>query len=312
MPALNRTLIKSGPAIVTWNGATLYFKDGVSIEEERTFFDVRVDNFPGSDKHANDRVVTIKGTPAGEWESLSVLFPWLSSPAGARLFGAADKPAVVKFLDGDVFTYHNAGLAEMPALFFSPVKTLLGSITLECRNANNTEADNAASFVTRSSSAFSDTGFSFANVKTLAYSLAFGADPWDDFQTVDGVEIRPRVSWKEIECDNLGVVEKELMTLEVTAAFAPLGIAQADIDAKLAMQGSAASLRGARVSETVGADFVLSASGVYVALNNAILRTAPMKAQAGMARHQRFEAVASLEITTGAQVAQLIVGTAAP
>lgn len=311
MPSIDRTTIKSGPAIVTWNGATLYFRDGVTIEEERSTFDVSVDNFPGAEKRADDRSATIKGTPVGEWEHLSILFPWLSSPAGARLFGASDKAAVVHFTDGDRFTYHNAGLAEMPSLIFSPTKTLLGPITLECRNKNDTDPSDAAAFVTRDNTPFNNTAFAFANIKTLAYSLAFGSAPWDDFQTVDGVEIRPRATWKEISCDNLGVIEKELTGLEVSAAFAPLGIAQADIDSKLALQGAASAVRGSSLA-AVGADFILSATGVYVALKNAILTKAPMRAQAGLARHQRFEAVASLTTNAGAQVAQLTVGTAAP
>ena len=112
--------------------------------------------------------------------------------------------------------------------------------------------------------------------------------------------------------DSFGVVEKELTGLEVSASFTPLALAQSAIDAKLGLQNSAAAIRGARVAETLGADFILSASGVYVAVKNAVLRSSSMQSAVGRQRHGKLEAVASLALSAGAPVAQMTVDTEAP
>lgn len=308
---MDRTLVKSGPAILTWNGATLYFKSGLTIEESVSEFNVECDAMIAPDRRVDDRVVTFSGTPVGAWKDLDVLFPWLGASPGARLFGASDKAAVVHFLDGDKYTYHNTGLTKMPNLFFSPMQTLLGPVEFEARTKKDTAASANNSLFTRTTQSFSDTSFDLAEILTLPYTLNFGSSPWDSFDTEGGVEIIPTLQWRDIVSDKHGVVEKELTGLEVAAQFVPLGIAQSDIDAKLALQNSAYAVRGARRSG-VGADFVISATGVYVELRNASLRKARLQSGRNVNRHGAVEAVASLEVATGAAVAQLFVGTEAP
>ncbi len=312
MPSIDRTTIKSGPALLTWNTAKLYFRDGLTIAEEVSTFDVTADAVIGSQKRVNDRMITLTGTPVGQWKDLAVIFALLSATPGTRLFGASDKAATVHFKDGDLFTFHNCGLTTLPPLSFSPLRTMLGSIGFECRVKNDTDPTAANAIFTRSNTAFNDTSFAFANIPTVPYTLTWGADDWEGFNTRDGVVITPRVAWSDIPCDNIGIVEKEVTGLEVTAAFTPQGVAQSYIDAKLAMQNSAAAARGAIVSATTGVDFVLAGTGVYVTLANAILRKAGYRAQTGQQRHAEFEAVACLDIDTGVPVAQMTVGTEAP
>lgn len=312
MPAIDRATIKTGPALLTWNTAKLYFKDGISITEERSTFDVGSDNLVGTQKRNADRMVTISGTPSGQWKDLSILFALLSATAGTRLHGATDKAATVHFLDGDLFTFHNCGLASLPALSFSPLRTMLGSIGFEARVKNDTDPSAANAIFTRTNTSFTDTSFAFSNIPTVPYTLTWGADDWADFQTVDGVVITPRLTWRDIVCDNVGIVEKELTGLEITAAFTPLGVGQSHIDSKLALQNSAAAVRGAAVAATTGVDFVLAGVGVWVSMANAILRRASYRGQIGLQRHAEFEAVTSLDINTGVPVAQMVVGTEAP
>lgn len=309
MSAFNRTTVKSGPAILTWNGATIYFKNGLTIEEQRADFAVEVDTFTGKDMRVEDRMATLKGVPSGQWKDLAILFPWLSSAPGARLHSASDLAAVVHFLDGDKFTYHNAALAQMPSLTFSPTKTLLGEIVLECRTKNNVLASVADSFVTRTNVAFDDTSFSFADILTQAYTLNWGASPWNDFHTVDGVVISSKLSWREIVADSIGVVDKMLTALEVSASFTPIGMTQAGIDAKLALQDDASAVRGASLS-ALADTFSLTGTGVYVELRSAFLRMESITAGRDKERHGKMEAVATQGISGGAAIAQLLVATA--
>ena len=311
--AFDRTALKSGPAILTWNGGTMYFKNGLTAEDNYDTFDVNVDVFPGADKRRGSPLGLIKGTPSGQWKNLSVWFPWLSAARGARLHGASDKAAVIYWLDGDIWTYHNAGLVDMPGLLLSTTKTILdGSIGLECRTKNNTEPTAANSFVTRTAGSFSDTSFSWDEVPTQAYSHTWGSSPWDAWYTRDGVKISAKAKWSEIPTDEYGVVEKELDMLEVAAQFTPVGIAQSAIDAKLALQNSAYAARGSRMAG-IAEDFIMQGTGVYVAMRSAFLRKALAQSGTdGKGRHGEFEAVSTLGITTGAAVAQLYVGTEAP
>lgn len=312
--SFDRTTIKSGPAILTWNGGTMYFKNGLTAEEGFETFDVTSDVFAGADKRRGSLLGTIKGTPSGQWKNLGVWFPWLGAARGARMHGASDKTAVIKWLDGDIWTYHNAGLMDMPDLILSSTKTIMeGGITLECRTKNNTDPTDAASFVTRTTGSFTDTSFDWDEIPTQVYSYAWGgSSPWDSFATREGVKIKAKAKWSEIPTDELGVIEKELDMLEVTATFVPMGITQAQLDAKLAMQNNASAARGARMS-ALAEDLIITGTGVYVAMRKAFMRKLPMQSGTdGKGRIGEIEAVSTLGITTGAAEAMLFVGTEEP
>lgn len=311
--AFDRSTIKSGPAILTFGGASIYFRNGLTIDEVIETFDVEVDAFPGKDARVKDSYVEIKGTPAGQWTDLGVWFPWLTAARGARAHGNSDSAAVVHFMDGDVFTYHNAALTGMPDLVLSHTKAdMEGNVTLQARVKNNTLHSAANSIFTRSTASFSDTSFDWADLLTPVLSLSWGSSPWDAFYTREGVRISAAPQWADVMVDGVGVVNKTLEGLAVTATFAPIGVAQSGIDSKLALQNAASAAPGSRRS-VVAADLIIQGSGLYVLVRNAFARKATMQSGSGeRARHGDIEAVATLGITDGAAVAQLYLGTAAP
>lgn len=311
MSSLDRTLIKSGPALVTWNGAKIYFRGGLSIEETGKTFNVEADVMSVPDARRDDVLTTFTGVPVGAWKDLAVLFALASAPIGTRLHGAADKPATIHFLDGDLFTYHNAALANIPDLTFSPVKTLLGEVQFEARKKNSTAASAANSLFTRTNTPFTDTSFDLAEILTQIYGFNFGASPWDDFNTVDGVKVMAKPNWRDIPSDNDGIIDRELTGLSFSSSFTPLGIAQADIDTKLALQGSASAVRGASMSG-IAEDFIITGAGVYVKQRGGFLQKSSMKAARDANRHGTHEIISTASFTTGAQNAGLIVATADP
>lgn len=309
---MNRTNIKFGPAILTYQGAVLYFKDGLSIDENVTLFDVNADALTGADKRTDLVEVTMTGTPVGAWKDLSVLFPWMGADMGASLHGATDSAAVVHFLDGDRFTYHNVGLRKMPDLMCAPTKTLLGEVEFVARTKNNTLASAANSLVTRDTASFTDDSFDWAEIPTLVFAMSYGdASPWDNIETKEGVTISHKTEWTPVPSANGGTLDERLSAYEATASFIPLGIAQSSIDARLATQGVASAMRGARRSE-VAEDLVLSGSGVYICLRNGVLQKAAMKSGTKDIRQGALEVVSSLQLSLGQGVAQLVVDTAAP
>ncbi len=76
------------------------------------------------------------------------------------------------------------------------------------------------------------------------------------------------------------------------------------------MQGAGAA-RGARRAG-VASDFVITGTDVHVILRKATLRKAQLRSGAAAPRQGAVEAVASLEVTGGAAIAQLYVSTEAP
>lgn len=308
---IQRSTLKSGPAIVIYDGAVLYFKNGLKITEVKETFELKVDAFGKVTERVKNISATLEGVPAGEWEHLSVLFAWLASPIGTRLHGDTDKPALVHFLDGTRYTYHNVALPQMPTLTFKATETLIGSVRFICRCKDNTEPSAANSLYTRDSATFSNADFSLANVKTQRYTLAWGSSPWNSFYTSDGVVVEFPTQWTPMEIDGYGIVDEELVDIGVMARFKPHGVSQADIDAKLALQGNANAMVGADLSANSAA-FVLSGSGVYVALTAAAAKQGEQQAGTGVHRTGEMLAVATRTFAEGLPQPLAYVGTSAP
>ena len=307
-----RSLIKTGPAIVLHDGATHYFKTGLTIDEQIETFDVVVDAFGKVDERVKDRRAIIKGTPSGEWESLAQLFPHVAAPVGSRIFGdAADVPLVIHAIDGTRWTYHNVALTTMPALAFGATETLLGEADWTAITADGADPAAADSLVTRDTAAFADTSFLTAKILTQRYSLAWGAAPWDAFRTEAGVKVAWNLTTADITADGLGVVDKMITGLGVTATFKPLGIAKAAIDAKLALQGAAGAALGASLNAR-GEDLAISGTGVYVVIRGAAAKSAQSLFGLQAQRNGDLVAVATRTFTNGVADPLAYVGTAAP
>jgi hypothetical protein len=291
--AITRSSIKTGPAIVGYNGAKIYFKDGLTLNETVETFDLSVDNWgPKTDQRVQDRYATVSGTPAGEWRDLAVLWPWLNSPVGTRLHGDTDTPLVIHALDGTLYTYHNAAITTMPALTFAATQTLLGNLEFTCRVKDNTEPTAAGAIFTRSTATFTDASFQIARVRTQPYTLKWGAAPWDNFKTTEGVSVEFGLSTEDITADGYGVLDQILTGVDVTAKFTPLGVAQAALDAKLALQGAAAAAQGASL-HAKGETLLITGVDVHVALYNVAARTAAQNFGMTKLRAGEVEAVAT-------------------
>jgi len=309
--AITRSSLKTGPAIVTFDGAVVYFKNGLKLTEVIETFEVTVDNYGKVDDRVKDRKVTISGTPAGEWESLAMLFPWLGAVIGARAHGDTDRPLVVHAIDGTRYTYHNATLTKMPSLKFAPTETLLGDVEWMARVKDNTEPTAANSLYTRDTAAFVDASFVTANVRTQPYTLSWGTTPWDSFATVDGVEVTFETKWQDLTVAGYGVLDQILENLQVSAKFKPLGVTQAAIDAKLLLQGAAGAAQGSSLNAR-GVDLSIVGTGVFVTLRGAAAKSMGQEFGMGKLRNGEMEAIATRTFVAGVAVPLAYVGTVAP
>lgn len=308
---ITRSSLKTGPAIVIYAGATIYFKSGLNLTESIETYNIEVDNFGKVDERVSDRSVIISGTPAGEWENLAVLFPWLAVAIGTRAHGDTDAPLVIHALDGTTYTYHNVALTQMPNLRFAATETLLGEVQWTARVKDNTEPTAANAIFTRASEAFTDATFLLANVKTQAYTLNWGASPWNSFRTVDGVTVTFALNWTPINVDGYGVVDNILTDVGVSATFRPLGIAQTDLDTKLALQGAAGAAQGSSLAAR-GNDLVITGTDVHVILRGAAAKSAAQEFGMGSLRNGEVAAVATRTFAAGVPVPLAYIGTVAP
>jgi len=81
--SVNAATIIGGPAIVQFRGATFYSKGEIKLESSKATFQIAVDRYGGSaDERVQDETLKVSFAPAGEWESLSVLWPYAASALG--------------------------------------------------------------------------------------------------------------------------------------------------------------------------------------------------------------------------------------
>ncbi len=85
MPS-NIARIIGGPALVMYRGATFYTKGDIAVVEEIVPFNVATSRFgEETDKRLDQRQVTVRFTPAGEWENLGVLYPYRTALIGSLI-----------------------------------------------------------------------------------------------------------------------------------------------------------------------------------------------------------------------------------
>lgn len=309
--AISRNTIKTGPAIVIYDGASIYFKGGLTINETIETFLVESDVHGKGDERVSKRMATVSGVPVGAWKNLGVLFPHLNAKMGKRLHGDTDKALVIHSLAGEKWTFHNGAVRQMPELIISPRETMLGNMEFVCRTKDAADPADANSLVTKTTEAFADTTFSTAEILTQVCTLNWGTSPWDDFRTADGVRINLNTTWSPIPYD-VDDVDEELTGLDIECRFRPIGIAQADIDAKLNIQGNANAATGASLNAR-GTDLVITGTSVYILLTGMAAKSQASNFGLGNgSRHGEMVAVATRTFEEGVANQLLYVGTEEP
>lgn len=274
---MDRTLIITGPAKVIFDGATFHSKGDIEVDMDRATFEIVTSLHGKVDERDENVTAKISFEPAGEWESLAVLWPYGSTAIGASLFGASDKTLVVHSLDGKTYTFQAAALTKMPNIICSATKTLVGAVEFTAIRKKNTPWSTADSFLAIASSGYTDTAFDPSAILTQPYTCAWDTDPtggapWDSFETAEGVVFEFDLATAPVVTDTDGIIDYRLAKLGAMARLIPLGPTDAQILAALAIQGSGAA-RG-RSLNSGSRDLVVAGTGVTVTLKNSGMKTA--------------------------------------
>jgi hypothetical protein len=310
---IDRTLVIREPALVVHNSVNFFSKGTITIQPMIQRFGI-VTALHGTidTTRMADIMFSIKFTPAGEWESLSTLFPHGALAMGTSIFNAGtDVPLYLITRSGLKILFHNVSITKMPPIRMSVKETLLGEVEFTALLKDETDSTDAAAYytITTGETYPGDAAFAAANIKTLAYASAWGgSSPWSSFNTADGWTIEPEMTLEPVVCDGLGTVDMRLADLRVTAKATPLGPTLAQVLTKLHQtSGLGASLLGN------AANLNISASGVYVRVYAALLADAGRGAFAA-SENMVGECtwMGTRTITSGALDPLFYVGTASP
>lgn len=305
---LSRTSFIRGPAIVQFDGATFYTKGDVEVEIGLATFGVETSIHGKVDDRVSERSVRVRFTPSGEWEALTVLWPYASTAIGSSIFTASDKPLVIQGADGRKVTIQAAAVTKMPDITLSTTKTLIGQVEFSGVGKDAVAWTTANSLIAEASNAFSDTTFDPANIKTQPYTAAWGAvSPWSSFETLEGFTVSFETAFGDVATDTDGIIDMTLGGLSVVARCQPVGITAAQMIAAAGIQDTGA-YRG-RSLQTGANDLVISASGVVVRVKKANIRSAGLRWGNTTHRIGEIEFVATREFSAGVPQALFSVGT---
>ncbi len=293
-----RSSILRGPAVVTFNGATLYSKGDITLTMELQTFNVDTAIHGKVDERVSDRVTRISFTPDGQFESQSVIWPYASMSLGASVFGSTDLPLVIKTVEGKTLTFKAAAITKMPSLVLASTKTMLGDIEFTCIGQENTTWTTDSSLVTVASAAFSDTTFAPSSILTQPYTGAWGASsPWSSISTMDGWQVDFDLQLEPVVTDADGLVDMTFASLEVSAKCRPLGILETDVINALRIQG-VGNARG-RSLQLNSNDLVITGTGAVITVKSAQLKSGPQMFGAGQLRIGELVWVATRKFTAG-------------
>jgi len=315
--SIDRTTIIKGPAIITHNGATFYSADDITLSPGISFGEIATSMHGMVDKFIDDIVAEISFTPAGQWLAahLAALWPYGNPTIGGSIFGATDKDVVIQTLAGQEIIWKCGGLTAMPDLILSTTKTPMGSVTIACIGQKATAWSDTAKRAVITAKAFADTSFDVSQIPSSAYTaeLDGAAAPWDSFQTKEGWTLSFDLGTEPTQTDSEGTVDMSISSVGVIAKCQPMGISEAELIAKLPLQG-AGIRRGARLS-SLGADLTISGAAAgdpQVVIHNAVLTDGPLAFGATALRAGEIAFEAMLTFTNGARNNLFTIGSVAP
>lgn len=83
--SVNPATILGGPALVQYRGATFYSKGAITLESSKETFQIEADRFGIVDERVQEENIRVSFEPAGEWENLTILWPYAATLLGSLI-----------------------------------------------------------------------------------------------------------------------------------------------------------------------------------------------------------------------------------
>ena len=188
-----------------------------------------------------------------------------------------NNPLTIQTQAGQLITYLNAAVVQMPEIIGSAVATALGEVTFEAFLSDGLDWSATNSLFTQVANPWpGDPSFNPQNILTGEISASWlGSAPWNLFSTKNGWRVRFAMTLTPVEVDSVGIITRRFSNLVVTAHATPIGIQESDLQTALYLQGAGAG-RGRSLAAN-GADLKLSAAAgnLGVRIYNAALKGGP-------------------------------------
>lgn len=287
---------------VLWPYALTYFGD--YITPQRTVISIANNQIysPSNNLIAGDAVIAqayggtiVSGLTAGvlyyvhpvSADAFTIHLTYLAAIAGSSPITISigtgttrlvvNNPLTIQTQAGQLITFLNAAVVQMPEIIGSAVNTAVGEVTFEAFLADGQDWSGTNSLYTQAATPWpGDPSFNPANILTGEISSVWGAlAPWNPFSTKNGWRVSFAMTLTPVEVDSVGIVTRRLSNLIVTARAIPLGIQEADLQSALYLQSTNAG-RGRSLAQ-YGNNLNLSAvaGNLGIKLYNAAMKGGP-------------------------------------
>lgn len=260
-PILPQVIV--GPAIVTWNGKSYYFKDGIKVGYKRSTFLIDT-NFDGQiDERMVSQMTTVTGTPVGMYgdTGMAQFFPYPIAQIGTTVFGAVSTPTtprplviVTKFGGtsnaGTTITYPRGAMSKLPTLRLRPTETLFSDLEFTCLGVPTVQPNTAGAWNTIANATFADTTFDEKQIVTDMYTASWGTSPYTSMGSMNGFELSITMKTNPITAVDYGIVDFILESLTATASFAPSNLTEVQVNALFNQDGAGYIYPGQSIAPT--------------------------------------------------------------
>jgi hypothetical protein len=289
-------------------GTPAYFwtKGSVTLKPEVEYFDVAASAHASPEKRIKSLYWSLETELVGEWESLSVLFPLLSSSLGASVLGTTDVAWRLQgLISGNQWDFPRGGIIQRPLLRASVGQTLLGPIRLAfCCDSDKDPGESGAFYTYTAAQTVPDfASFAPANILTLAPAITYGS-LMSAAHSESGVEVEFGWSTQPV-LDNGLIRDWTVSGQDFTARLKPYALSFADIITACGYNQA----MGSRLSTQT---LIAAYTGFYAALRGATCEQAEFRFSGSEDFINGLVFRASQTYASNVQVAPGYVGTEAP
>ena len=245
--------IIQGPAYILHGGVVIYTESDVTVEEIVETWTPK-STFGDLGERLKSRMFRISATPVGMVTSGLLNYFFAAHIAPQTYVGVSVIPVanyaltICSLTENKTYGYVRAGLSSPPDLNFGPSKTMFGKATWTCIGAAATAPTSATFLKAAIGTITADTSFSASKIESDIYQGVLGAlsAPLNSLGGMDGFGFKFGFKTKPIMASDVGVADIILDAdgFNLTVAFAPSNLTEAQVDTWLNYQGTNAVLPG--------------------------------------------------------------------
>jgi len=261
--------IIQGPAYILHGGVVIYVESDIQVDEIVESWSPKT-TFGDAGERLKSRMFKISATPVGMLTSGLLNYFYEAHIAPQTYVGVSIIPVsnyaltICSLTENKTYGYVRAGLSEPPALTFGPGHTAFGKASWSCIGAAATAPTNTAFLKAAIGTVTADTSFASAKIESDIYQGVLGAlsSPLNSLGSMDGFGFKFGFKTKPIYAGDVGIADIILDAdgFNLSVAFAPSNLTEAQVDTWLNYQGAAAVLPGQAfgASATAAGNLVLT------------------------------------------------------